>query len=334
VNIKRQAKKQMRNHEVGIAILTGIFCILMSGITSGQETFTLYVENDGTFIKPLYRTDRHYTDGVKLAVTHQPDVNFLKDFARWNNFGENDGQVSTALGYFFGQNIYTPDHADDPAKRAEHDRVFAGWMYGGIFAQRAADNQMEHLELNLGMTGPAASGGAIQSFVHDLINVGEPKGWDSQLGNEFHTDLTWLRRQRVAERYFTRTENFDSHLEYGATAGTLHRNANLGIIFRYGINLPNDFGPGRLEAPASGCIAKPTEVQTAYLFARVGGKLVQYDRFLSGLTTEPAVGLLQVGGVYRYKSFEISYSETFLTREYREQSSADSYGAINLMWRF
>jgi hypothetical protein len=114
----------------------------------------------------------------------------------------------------------------------------------------------------------------------------------------------------------------------------VHRNANLGIIFRYGMHLPNDFGPGRLEAPASACIAKPTEVQTAYLFARVGGKLVQYDRFLSGLETEPAVAQFQIGGVYRYKSLEVSYSQTFLTREYREQGSTDSYGAINLMWRF
>jgi lipid A 3-O-deacylase len=324
----------VRKHGVSIAILTGIFCVLMSNITSGQETFTLYVENDGTLIKPLYRTDRHYTDGVKLVFTHQPDVNFLKDYSRWNNFGQNDGQVSTALGYFFGQNIYTPDYADDPAKRDKHDRVFAGWMYGGIFAQRASENQMEHLELNLGMIGPAAGAAATQNFVHDLIRAGEAKGWGEQLGNEFHTDLTWLKRQRVAEKYFKRTENFDSHLEYGATVGTLHRNANLGIVFRYGINLPNDFGPGRLEAPASACIEKPAEVQTAYLFTRVGGKLVQYDRFLSGLETEPAVALLQVGVVYRYKSLEISYSETFLTREYEEQGNTDSYGAINMTWWF
>lgn len=219
----------------------------MSGIVSGQETFTLYVENDGTFIKPLYRTDRHYTDGVKMVFTHQPDVNFLKDYSRWNNFGENDGNVSTSLGYFFGQNMYTPDHADAPELRDKHDRVFAGWMYWGIFLQRAADNQMEHLELNLGMIGPAASGDTIQRFVHDIIGADEPKGWDKQLGNEVHTDITWLRRQRVSEQCFARTENFDSHLEYGATVGTLHRNANLGIIFRYGLNLPNDFGPGRLE---------------------------------------------------------------------------------------
>jgi lipid A 3-O-deacylase len=325
----------MKKHRVSIAILAGIICVAMMGIASGQETFTIYMENDGTYIKPLYRTDRHYTDGVKLAFTHQPnDVNFLKDYSRWNGFGENDGKVSTALGYFFGQNMYTPDHADDPAKRAKHDMVFAGWIYGGIFVQRASENQMEHLELNLGMIGPVASGGEVQSFVHDMIGVAEPKGWDNQLGDEFEVDATWLRKQRVDERYFARTENFDSHLEYGATVGTLHRNVNLGIVFRYGIHLPNDFGPGRLESPASACIDKPTEVQTAYLFTRIGGKLVEYNRFLSGLETEPAVGQLQIGMAYRYKSFEISYSETFLTREYKEQSSTDSYGAINMMWRF
>ena len=306
----------------------------MSGITSGQETFTLYVENDGTFVKPIYRTDRHYTDGVKLVYTHQPDCNFLKEFARWNDFGQNDGQVSTALGYFVGQNLYTPDHVDAPELRARHDRVFAGWLYGGIFAQRASENQMEHLELNLGVIGPVAQGGETQSFIHDHIGAAEPKGWENQLGDEFETDVTWLKRQRVAEQYFKRTENFDSHLEYGATVGTLHRNANLGIVFRYGLHLPNDFGPGRLEAPASACIEKPAEVQTAYLFTRIGGKLVQYDRFLSGLTTEPAVAQFQVGAVYRYKSFEISYSQTFLTREYKEQNSTDSYGAINMTWWF
>ncbi len=324
----------MKKHRVNIAILAGIICVAMMGIVLGEETLTLYMENDGGYIKPLYSTDRHYTNGTEIAFTHQPDVNFLKDYSRWNGFGKNDGEVNTALGYFFGQNMYTPDHVSEPEKRAKHDMVFAGWLYGGIFAQRASENQMEHLELNIGMIGPVASGGQVQDFVHHFMGVPEPEGWNNQLGNEFETDLTWLRRQRVDEQYFKRTENFDAHLEYGATVGTLHRNADLGIVFRYGINLPNDFGPGRLEAPASACIDKPAEVQSAYIFTRIGGKLVEYNRFLTGLTTEPAVGQLQIGAVYRYKSFEMSYSQTFLTREYKEQASTDSYGAINVMYRF
>jgi lipid A 3-O-deacylase len=325
----------MRKLGVNTAILAGIICVAIMGIASGQETLTLYMENSGGYLDPLHGKDRHYTNGAKIALTQQPnDVNFLKDFSHWNGFGQNDGEVNTALGYFFGQNIYTPDHVSEPEKRSKHDMQFAGWMYGGVFVQRAADNQMEHLELNLGMIGPVANGGEAQTSVHHILGLAEPKGWNNQLGNEFHTDLTWLRRQRVAEQYFKRTDNFDAHLEYGATVGTLHRNANLGIVFRYGINLPNDFGPGRLEAPASACIDKPASKSSMYLFTRLGGKLVEYNRFLTGLDPEPAVGLFQVGAVYRYKSFEAGYSQTFLTREYKEQGSTDSYGAINVTWHF
>ena len=324
----------MGKHRVSIAILAGIICVAMNGIAFGDGTLAFYLENDGTVIKPLYKTDRNYTNGVKLEFTHQPDVNFLKDYSHWNGFGQNDGEVNTAVGYFFGQNMYTPDHVEAPALRDKHDMQFAGWLYWGIFVQRASENQMEHLELNTGMIGPVASGGDVQTFIHRHIGVAQPEGWDNQLGNEFHTDLTWIRRQRVDEQYFKRTENFDAHLEYGATAGTLHRNAIGGIVFRYGMNLPNDFGPGRLEAPASACINRPAGNQSMYLFTRVGGKLVEYNRFLSGLTTEPAVGVLQMGIAYRYKAFEVNYSQTFMTREYKEQGSTDSYGAINMMWRF
>jgi hypothetical protein len=324
----------MRKHRVNIAILAGIICVAMMGIASGQETFSLYVENDGGVIKPLYRTDRHYSAGEELVFTHQPDVNLLKDYSRWNGFGQNDGEVNTAVGYFAGQNIYTPDHIDDPAARDRHDMQYAGWAYWGVFAQRASDNQMEELKLNMGLVGPIAQGAWTQDLVHKLMGAGQADGWDTQLGGEFHTDLTWLRRQRLDERYFVRTENFDSHLEYGATVGTLHRNAIAGMVFRYGINLPNDFGPGRLEAPASACINKPAEKQSAYIFTRIGGKLVEYDRFLSGLTPEPAVAVLQVGMAYRYKSFEVNYSQTFMTREYKEQGSTDSYGALNMIYRF
>jgi lipid A 3-O-deacylase len=324
----------MKKNRIGIG-LAGLLCVLMAGISLAQETLTLYVENDGTWIKPYHKTDRHYTDGVKLAFTNQPnDIDFLNDLSRWNNFGQNDGNVSTAIGYFFGQSIYTPDHISDPLLRDKHDRVFAGWLYGGIFLQRASDNVMDHFELNLGVIGPMAGGHSSQDFVHGVIGAKKAKGWEDQLGDEFHTDLTWLRRQRIGDRPLGQSPNLDTHLEYGATLGTLHRNANAGIIFRYGINLSNDFGPGRLEAPASACIAKPQEVHTAYIFTRIGGKLVQYDRFLSGLDTETAVGQFQLGAAYRYKSFEISWSQTFLTKDYEEQLNADSYGAFNLMWRF
>ncbi len=298
-----------------------------------DQSFTIYWENDGTFLKPILRSDRHYTDGLKLVYTHQPEWDWLKDFARWNNFGDGNADISTAVGYCFGQNMYTPDHADDPTARSNHDRVFAAWMYGGIFAQRATQKEMEHFELNMGVIGPSAQGGEVQSFVHRLVRQEEPNGWENQLDDEFAIDFTWLKRQR-ADWLLRRTADFDSHLEYGFTGGSVHRSANLGVILRWGANLPNDFGPGRLEALS--CVTgRISEEQTyLYFFTRAGGKVVQYDRFLSGLDEKPVVGQLQLGVVWRYKSFQASYSQTFLTREYKEQPDADSFAALNLSYYF
>lgn len=307
-----------------------------------HSAFTIYWENDGTFVKPNGRSDRHYTDGLKLVYTHQPKWDWLKEFATWNNFGEGEAdadstgspQVATAVGYFFGQNMYTPDHADDPSKRTGPDRVFAAWMNGGIFAQRATNDAMEHFELNVGVIGPSALGGEVQTLVHKLVHQEEPNGWDEQLGNEFAIDFTWLKRQRADGLPFKNTADFDSHLEYGFTAGSVHRHANLGVILRWGDNLPNDFGPGRLEAPAC-ATGRISDKQTyLYLFGRVSGKFVQYDRFLTGLDDEPVVGQFQLGVVWRYKSFQASYSQTFLTREYKEQPEADSFAALNLSYYF
>jgi hypothetical protein len=307
--------------------------------TSGR-TFTLYLENDGTFLKLNNRTDRHYTHGLKLVYTDQPDLsagadcNWLKGFARWNNFAAENEKVHTAVGYFIGQNLFTPDHADNPRIREYPDRVFAGWLYGGLFLQRAKEDQMEHFELNLGVIGPSARGKQAQQFVHKVIDADKPHGWEDQLDDEFAADFTYFKRQRADALTFKHTENFDSHLEYGFTAGSVHRNAILGIVFRVGINLPNDFGPGRLEAPACATDKSRDDLTCLYLFSRLGGKLVEYDRFLTGLSEKPLVGVIQTGIGWRYKSFELTYSQTFLTREYDQQRHDDSFGSLTLSYRF
>jgi hypothetical protein len=309
-------------------------CIVSVRAETPEQSLNLYWDNDGTFIKPYLSTDRHYTNGMKLVYTNQPDWKLLKEFSRWNGFGGNDAEVTTAMGYFFGQNIYTPDHISEPALRSIHDQVFAGWLYGGVFAQRATQNEMEHFELNLGVIGPLSQAEEMQRFIHRMMGIDAPEGWHSQLGNEFAADFTWMRKQKTDGLPFKNTSNFDSHIEYGFTAGSVHRNANLGLVLRWGYNLPNDFGPGRMEMPSSACGRTADDKSSAYLFTRVGGRAVLYDRFLSGLEEEPAVGLIQVGLVYRYKSLQVGYSQTFMTREYKEQPHADSIGTLTVTYYF
>ena len=161
-----------------------------------------------------------------------------------------------------------------------------------------------------------------------------PSGWDDQINDEAAADFTWFTRRRADALTFKHTDKYDSHIEYGFTAGTVHRHAMMSILFRYGFNLPNDFGPGRLEAPDCATRKVDNEGKNFYVFARVEGKFVQFDRFLTGLDTNPAVGMIQLGLAGQYKSLEISYSQTFLTREYSQQPSPDSFASLNLTYRF
>ncbi|MCI0500014.1 MAG: lipid A deacylase LpxR family protein [Planctomycetales bacterium] len=297
------------------------------------DAVSLYLENDSKRMKPNHATDRHYTNGTKLVYLTQPDWQWLEDFSVWN-FDTLDQPVDTAVGFFFGQNIYTPDHADEPAERSPDDMVFAGWLYTGLFAERAADDILDHIELNVGVIGPSSRAEQTQQCIHDLFSSGEPIGWDTQLDDEFAVDVSYLRQQRITEGVLAPTEKTDFITEYGFTAGSVHRHAQAGVTFRYGFNLGRTFGPGHMSQPDGISVLRRDFEKSGYLFIRGAARAVEYNRFLTGLDTEPLVGEFQAGIVFRHKKLDIGYAQTFFTREFAEQSGKDSIGAITLSWQF
>jgi hypothetical protein len=314
-------------------VLGFIFFLVFSAYGFAEDAISLYVENDSRMLKPFHKTDRHYTHGTKFVYLTQPNWEWLGDFADWNA-AETDEEVDTAVGFFLGQNIYTPDRVDEPQKRNPEDMVFAGWLYTGIFTQRATAHLLEHFELNIGVIGPSSQAEQVQRCIHNVLNSDEPIGWDDQLSDEFAIDVTYMRKKRFLEGWIKPTEKTDVIAEYGFTAGSVHRHAQAGLTFRYGFNLGNTFGPGRLSLPAGISTLRVSDAKSGYLFARAGAKAVEYNRFLTGLDTEPLVGEFQVGAVYQCKKVELGYSQTFFTREFGEQSGKDSIGAVTVTCRF
>ncbi|MHC5082478.1 MAG: lipid A deacylase LpxR family protein [Planctomycetota bacterium] len=321
-----------------------VFCVLLSVVLTGlvfadestepvkptrKGVFSLYLENDSRMLKPNHNTDRHYTHGTKLVYVTQPDWQWLDDFSTWH-FGEGS-DVDTATGFFFGQNIYTPDHVDDPAKRNADDRVFAGWMYTGMFVQRATDSVLDQFELNVGVIGPSSHAEEAQEWIHDILNSDDPIGWEDQLGDEFAIDVSFMRKHRM-DNIIYQSESTDMIAEYGFTVGSVNRFAQAGITMRYGFDL-DGFGPGRLALP-SGLSTLKAPDHSGYLFARATGKAIEHNRFLTGLDHEPLMGEFQIGAVYTRKSVEIAYSQTFFTQEFEEQSGVDSFGALTVSYRF
>ncbi len=305
-----------------------VFLVLFSACTFAKDAISIYLENDSRRFKPNHATDRHYTHGTKFVYLTQPDWQWLDDFSQWH-FADANQPADTAVGFFLGQNIYTPDYVDKPARRSDDDMVFAGWLYTGMFAQRATDNMLDHLELSIGVIGPSSKAQQVQKAIHDAV------GWDDQLGDEFAVDLTFMRKQRLQSGWFKPTEQTDFITEYGFTVGSVHRHLQAGVTFRYGFNLGSTFGPARMALPSGiSTLRKDETTQSIYLFARASGKAIEHNRFLTGLDAEPLMAEFQVGIVHQFKTVELGYSQTFFTQEFEEQSGKDSFGAFTLSWKF
>lgn len=310
------------------------FLMACSSFACAADALSLYVDNDSQLLKPNGNTDRHYTSGAKIVYLTQPDWDWLSSFSDWDAVQTGDS-VDTAVGFFLGQNIYTPDHIEEPDKRDENDMVYAGWLYSGVFVQRATSHKLDHIEVNLGVIGPSSKADRAQKCMHKYGDSNYPVGWEDQLSDEFAVDFTFMQKQRLLDGWLKPTEHTDVIAEYGFTAGSVNRYAQAGLTFRYGFNLNGTFGPGRLELPSGiSTFRKARYNQSGYLFARVSGRAVEYNRFLTGLDKEPLTGQFQLGAVYRRKNFEVGYSQTYYSQAFEEQSGSDSIGTVTLSWFF
>ena len=63
--------------------------------------------------------------------------------------------------------MYTPQDLYE-TELIEDDRRYAAWLFLGLGYQTRAEDQLDTLELQLGVVGPAAFGQEAQDFIHDL----------------------------------------------------------------------------------------------------------------------------------------------------------------------
>jgi len=309
---------------------------------------TLYFENDGTFCRPG-GTDKHYTSGQGFSVAAQTSLardlgRFIPSFA--DRFDPDHPDTSFAAGFIAYQDIYTPSNLfltiPDPT-----DRPYAGLLDLGFFWQRAstpADSSiatMEHLQLDLGLIGPASQADRTQRFIHAHIPTGAvpPQGWGSQLHDEPGVDLIYLRRYRISLTAAHEMWAVQLIPAAGFTVGTFQRNVTVEATLRAGWNLPDDFGPGRMHEVGAFTGRQALPRFGAYGFIRGGGIAVQHNTLLqgndyrrsAGVTAEPLVGEIQAGLAIQFlRHFELTYSQTLRSEDFRGQQGTDGYGAFVL----
>jgi len=296
----------------------------------GWEGHSLHVtwENDA-----IRDSDRHYTQGSKIRYLSSdratPDW-----LSRWSNHIPAVGLRPDAskFGLEVGQEIYTPEDLD-AHELVPDDRPYAGWLYGRLQLQRRGTGPanipvMESFGMDLGVIGP-------ESFAEDTQKVWhsrDPSGWDHQLPTEVGFNLlydrSYLFRLNRGSAWVA-----DAIPEVDASLGNVDIHLGLSGTVRVGYNVPD-----RFEVPV-GTTRKKFGV---YFFLRTGGRFVLRNIFLDGSTWREShsvekyywVGNLSSGITLVLKSFELTASNCYRTREFHGQDRADSFGSATITFKF
>lgn len=299
--------------------------------------FSFVLEND-----LFANTDRHYTNGARFswltAEGKEPDwlEKVGKAFPMF--YGAKDIRVAYALG----QNMYTPRNI---ARRNPNpdDQPYAGWLYGSVGLIGETGSRLDQLLLTLGVVGPASGAEPTQKFVHRITGSTQPQGWDEQLKNEPTAQLTYERSWRALASGKLWGFSADATPHAGAALGNVFIYANTGLTFRFGQNLPNDYGTPRIQPslPGSGFF-RPVETFGWYLFAGVDGRAVGRNIFLDGNSFRDGpsvdrkifVGDAQAGLAIIWNDIRFAYTHVLRTKEFREQRDITQFGAFSVSLQF
>ncbi|UPT70143.1 MAG: lipid A deacylase LpxR family protein [Flavobacterium sp. JAD_PAG50586_2] len=172
-------------------------------------------------------TDKEYTQGYNFELTsprlEQNPVNYL--FIKPKNSEFKYGLSLEHIG-FTANNIASDEIQFD-------DRPFAAAIMLKSFVIATDTIQKTRIasSLNLGIIGPGAFGGDMQTTIHEATGNTIPKGWYNQIKNDvvINYELTYEKQLLRFHDFFT--------IQTTATArlGTLFTNASFGLNATLGI---------------------------------------------------------------------------------------------------
>ncbi|TNE65546.1 MAG: lipid A deacylase LpxR family protein [Alphaproteobacteria bacterium] len=310
-----------------------------------KHVITLQVENDLFFGK----TDRDYTNGLRLSYVHHPDevgmadkVSALLKKLSPVATGSPDADIYYTFG--LGQNMYTPEDIEDPDLILD-DRPYAGWTYLQFGVTVRSRHDFEVLELDAGIVGPASGAAFTQRQWHKLIGSPIPQGWSHQLPNEPGLNLHYFRGHRFVIGSNDEPGGWAADItpHGGLALGNIYTYGALGATFRFGSNLDRELGaPPRIQPSLPGSDYFGGSGLDFYVFAGAEARAMVRNIFLDGtwrdhehdVDKKTMVADLQFGMVMFWDQVRIAITHAIRTKSYEGQKGGQEYGAITLSWRY
>ena len=287
-------------------------------------------------------TDRGYTNGIRFAWISSEEG--LPDWARWsgNHLLPISDEGKKRVSISVGQSIFAPADLSQSGLIVG-DQPYAGWLYGSIGMVSDTGKTLDNAVLTVGVVGPLSYAEQTQKFVHHVVNSPQPQGWDNQLHNEPGINLAYERKWRGLYEASPFGVGVDVMPHIAANLGNVNTSASVGATLRIGYDLPADYGPPRIRPSLPGSdFFIPTRELGGYLFTTIEGRGVARNIFLDGNTfrdspsvdKEIGVGSLQIGAAVTYGASRLSFTQVFMTKEYKTQKYSPRFGALTYSYRF
>jgi len=331
-----------------------LYCIIVMLTAAGtayadenapNSAKTFYFEND-----VFNSRDRHYTNGMKYAwMTDDPKSYYLRHAeqlwfvnALWPEYQK---QVVQAVG----QSIYTPMDIEK-SEPIPDDRPYAGWLYYSIDLLVINKRDYNQLDITAGVIGPYSIAEQTQKFVHrSLTTSAIPRGWDNQLKTEPGLMISYDKRFRFAvleDRWI----QIDMIPHWGASLGNVMTNLRGGGTFRFGHNVPRDFGVSKMPSALMAESLKHERERRSeygfYFFSDFEERYVYRNIFLDGndfrsgphVTKKSLVWDYDLGAAIVFPMVrkgvpnQIIFRSVYRTEEFKEQTGPDRYGSVMFEW--
>lgn len=343
----------MRLRHVAYAFAAAL--TLLSGAARAAETpatespiYSLTEENDGIFS----HQDRHYTQGLLFTRSATPLAGGF-----WDGLSDDFGQLAGWLGAgpsterryqwpIIGQSEFTPSDitrfVPDP-----RDRPYAGWLYLGTgLMQRSDSGRIDHLQLLLGVVGPAALARQVQDGFHSLAGFGQADGYSHQLHNEPGLVVSY---QTIWDRPLLTLGpvQTDALPEVGITAGNVLTYGEIGFTLRAGQSLAAGGTPRTITPGLAGSgWFDPDKINGAFgwmIYAGIQTRAVWRNLFLEGNSYRDSPGVEkrnfvtdQTAGISFLFRFGLRVDISYIkrSREFSGQIDDDRFGSVTLSTPF
>lgn len=223
-----------------------------------------FINDNDVYIS--YNQDRYYSNGIFFSyrylsnTEHKPEKKIYQ--------------------YQLGHHIYTPFKATI-IDVSEHDRPFAGYLYGSFGLENFYKNQdILKLSIQIGTIGSSAFGKELMKVAHGVLGYKEAVGWKHQIANAFALNM---EVSYIKPLFITTDNNFDINWYNNAKVGTVFTDISTGLYTRIGFKpLQNLVNSIAFDGNLNNKTTKYNNEGEVFLYAKPVFTYVAYDATIEG----------------------------------------------------